>query len=53
MPGTGIARAAPFPWPPRSQDLISLDFFLWGFVKNQVYKVTKQLYFAVARLCLR
>jgi hypothetical protein len=24
-------------WPPRSSDLIPMDFFLWGYVKNIVY----------------
>lgn len=24
-------------WPPRSPDLTSPDFFLWGYVKNVVY----------------
>jgi hypothetical protein len=24
------------PWPPRSPDLIPLDFFFWGFVKDIV-----------------
>ncbi|GBM40957.1 hypothetical protein AVEN_250289-1 [Araneus ventricosus] len=24
-------------WPPRSRDLIPLDFFLWGHIKGQVY----------------
>jgi len=25
------------PWPPRSTDLTPWDFFLWGFVKDNVY----------------
>ncbi len=25
-------------WPPRSTDLIPLDFFLWRYVKNIIYK---------------
>jgi hypothetical protein len=25
------------PWPPRSPDLTSCDFYLWGFVKDSVY----------------
>ena len=25
------------PWPPRSPDLTSCNFFLWGFVKHRVY----------------
>jgi hypothetical protein len=24
-------------WPPRSPDLTSPDFFLWGFLKDRVY----------------
>jgi len=24
-------------WPPRSPDAIPCDFFLWGYVKDQVY----------------
>ena len=24
-------------WPPRSPDLTSCDFFLWGYVKDKVY----------------
>ncbi|KAG4068807.1 hypothetical protein HA402_002498 [Bradysia odoriphaga] len=33
-----IGRAGPFPWPARSPDLTPLDFFLWGYVKHQVYQ---------------
>ena len=29
--------AAPIAWPPRSPDLTPMDFFLWGFVKDQVF----------------
>ena len=25
-------------WPARSPDLTTPDFFLWGFVKDQVYR---------------
>ena len=25
-------------WPPRSPDLTPCDFFLWGYVKNRVYR---------------
>ena len=37
-----IGRAAKgdnhlLPWPPRSPDLTTCDFFLWGFVKDSVY----------------
>ena len=27
------------PWPPRSPDLTPLDFFLWGFIKDEVYVI--------------
>ena len=30
-------------WPPRSPDLTPLDFFLWGYIKGQVYKTHLQL----------
>lgn len=25
-------------WPPRSPDLTPMDFFAWGFIRDQVYK---------------
>ena len=34
MPGFG--RGGPIPWPPRSPDLLPLDFFLWGYIQNTV-----------------
>jgi hypothetical protein len=37
FPGRWIGRAGPLEWPPRSPDRTSLDFFLWGFVKNRVF----------------
>lgn len=27
----------PVRWPARSPDLIPLDFFLWGYIKDKVY----------------
>ena len=27
-------------WPPRSPDLTSTDFFLWGLLKSKVYRNT-------------
>lgn len=33
-----IGRGGPVEWPPRSPDLTSLDFYLWGFLKNEVYR---------------
>ena len=31
-----IGQGASVAWPPRSQDLTSPDYFLWGFVKERV-----------------
>ena len=36
-PGRWIGKGGPVAWPPRSPDLTSLDFFLWGHVKSLVY----------------
>lgn len=33
-----ISQNATFPWPARSPDLTAADFFLWGHVKDQVYR---------------
>ncbi|KOC59408.1 hypothetical protein WH47_11037, partial [Habropoda laboriosa] len=32
-----IGRGGPVAWPPRSPDLNPLDYFLWGYLKSQVY----------------
>ncbi|GFV40740.1 transposable element Tc3 transposase [Trichonephila clavipes] len=32
-----FSRFGPVNWPPRSCDLIPLDYFLWGYVKSLVY----------------
>lgn len=32
-----IGRFGPVRWPPRSPDLTPMDFFLWGYVKGEVY----------------
>jgi hypothetical protein len=26
------------PWPPRSPDITPLDFFLWGYIKSNVFR---------------
>ena len=39
--GRGDARV-PVGWPPRSPELTAMDFFLWGYVKNQVYATPSQ-----------
>ena len=33
-----IGRGGPIAWSARSPDLTPCDFFLWGWVKNKVYK---------------
>ena len=33
-----IGRAGPVSWPARAPAMTSLDFFLWGFIKDKVYK---------------
>jgi len=33
-----IGRGGHIAWPPRSPDLTSPDFFLWGYLKNIVYQ---------------
>lgn len=33
-----IGRGGRVPWPARSPDLTPLDFFLWGVLKDMVYK---------------
>jgi len=33
-----IGRRGPLEWPARSPDLTPLDFFLWGYTKDVVYK---------------
>lgn len=37
-PGRWIGRGGPVEWPPRSPDLTPLDFFLWGHLKELVYR---------------
>lgn len=38
FPNRWIGRRGTVEWPPRSPDLTPLDFFLWGHLKNVVYK---------------
>lgn len=33
-----IGNTGPIRWPPRSPDLSPMDFFLWGHIKNLLYK---------------
>lgn len=36
--GRWIGRGGPVNWPACSPDLTSLDFFLWGYLKNVVFE---------------
>ncbi|XP_039310588.1 uncharacterized protein LOC120358899 [Solenopsis invicta] len=38
-PNMWIGRGGPRAWPARSPDLTPLDFFLWGTIKEYVYRV--------------
>ena len=38
FPGRWIGRGGSIRWAPRSADLTPLDFFLWGHIKNDIYK---------------
>lgn len=40
FPNRWIGRNGPMEWPPRSPDLTPLDFFLWGFLKDRVFRTT-------------
>ncbi|KAF7396146.1 hypothetical protein HZH66_007008 [Vespula vulgaris] len=36
--GRWIARDGAIEWLPRSQDITPSNYFLWGFIKDPVYK---------------
>lgn len=42
FPNRWIGRLGPILWPPRSPDLTPLDFFLWGYLKDRVFRTTPQ-----------
>jgi hypothetical protein len=35
-----VSLKTQYAWPPHSPDLSPLDFYLWGFLKDQVYKTS-------------
>ena len=37
FPGPVLSRFGDQNWPPRSCDLTSLDFFLWGYLKSYMH----------------
>lgn len=38
FPGRWMGRYGPICWPARSPDLNPLDFFLWGYCKEKIYR---------------
>ncbi|PSN58165.1 hypothetical protein C0J52_00997 [Blattella germanica] len=38
LQGHWIGRRGPIEFPPRSPDLTPMDFYLWGSVKDEVYR---------------
>jgi hypothetical protein len=38
FPGRLISRYGDIPWPARSPDLTPCDYFLWGYLKSEVFK---------------
>jgi hypothetical protein len=38
LPGRQIGRRGAIEYPPRSPDLTPLDFYLWGTLKDEVYR---------------
>ena len=40
FPGHLISRFGDVPWPPRSPDLSTCDFFFFGGIWNRVFKLT-------------
>ena len=39
FPGKLMSKHGDWPWPPRSPDLAICDFFLWGYLKQQIWNV--------------
>ena len=38
FPDHVVGRYLAIEWPPRSPDLTPCDYFLWGFIKDRVYR---------------
>ncbi|KAJ4443753.1 hypothetical protein ANN_05531 [Periplaneta americana] len=38
FPGRWIGRGGVISWPPKSPDLTPLDYWMWGWLKSEVYK---------------
>ena len=44
FPECWLGRRGPHEWPARIPDLTPCDFFLWGWAKEEVYKVFPRLF---------
>ena len=42
FPDRLMSKRGDWPWPPRSPDLTVCDFFLWGYLKHQIWNVPTQ-----------
>lgn len=56
FPNRWIGRNGPIRWPPRSPDLTPLDFFLWGFLKDRVFRIgfprdLNEMYLRILEYC--
>ena len=40
FPDRWIGCDGSIPWPPRPPDITPLNFFLWGYIKDIVYRTT-------------
>ena len=38
LPNCWLGHGGPIAWPPRSLDLTSVDYYLWGYMKALVYE---------------
>lgn len=52
LPGKWIGRRGPTEFPARSPDLTPMDFFLWGVLKDSVYRLKPRSLDAL-RKCIR
>ena len=41
LSGRWIGRSGPIQWPPRSPDLSVNDFWLWGYLRDNVYQLPR------------
>jgi len=37
-------------WPPRSPDLTSLDYYLWGYLKSKIYTNPENIHELIQRI---